>query len=56
MSCPIYSPALRGKLPSPEREGQTIKLSVHLSTEPGQLQTKREGNGLLRSIPLLVRP
>ena len=35
----LYSPAARGKLPSPEWEGQTKNLSVHPSTEPGQLQS-----------------
>ena len=34
----LYSPATRGKLPSPERGGQTKNLSVHPSTETGQLQ------------------
>ena len=30
---------MRGKLPSPDGRGQTLNLSVHPSTEPGQLQT-----------------
>ena len=34
----LYSPAARGKLSSPQRGGQTINLSVHPSTETGQLQ------------------
>ena len=35
----LYSPAARGKLSSPQRGGQTINLSVHPSTETGQLHT-----------------
>ena len=34
----LYSPAARGKLSSPQRGGHTINLSVHPSTETGQLQ------------------
>ena len=34
----LDSPATRGKLPSPERGGQTKNLSVHPSTKTGQLQ------------------
>ena len=33
----LDSPATRGKLPSPERGGQTKNLSVHPSTKTGQL-------------------
>ena len=35
----LDSPATRGKLPSPERGGQTKNLSVHPSTKTGQLHT-----------------
>ena len=35
----LYSPAARGKLSSPQRGGHTINLSVHPSTETGQLQS-----------------
>ena len=38
----LYSPATWGKLPSPERGGQTKNLSVHPSTETGQLHMYRE--------------
>ena len=38
----LDSPATRGKLPSPERGGQTKNLSVHPSTKTGQLQTRPE--------------
>ena len=37
----LDSPATRGKLPSPERGGQTKNLSVHPSTKTGQLQFLR---------------
>jgi hypothetical protein len=37
----LYSPAARGKLPTPEPRGTDRKLSVHLSTEPGQLHRVR---------------
>ncbi len=40
----LYSPAARGKLSSPQRGGQTINLSVHPSTETGQLQSFVEEN------------
>ena len=44
----LYSPAAGGKLPSPEWEGQTKNLSVHPSTEPGQLHYRKlkPGSGL----------
>ena len=35
----LYSPAARGKLPSPSGEGCSENLSVHPSTKAGQLQT-----------------
>ena len=39
----LYSPAARGKLSSPQRGGHTINLSVHPSTETGQLHSPRSG-------------
>ena len=38
----LYSPAARGKLSSPQRGGHTINLSVHPSTETGQLHKRVE--------------
>ena len=38
----LYSPAARGKLSSPQRGGHTINLSVHPSTETGQLHNVRD--------------
>ena len=35
----LYSPAARGKLPSPSGEGCSENLSVHPSTKAGQLQS-----------------
>ncbi len=39
----LYSPAARGKLPSSEWRGQTKNLSVHPSTETGQLHLAAGG-------------
>ena len=38
----LDSPATRGKLPSPERGGQTKNLSVHPSTKRGQLHVRHQ--------------
>ena len=45
----LYSPAARGKLSSPQRGGQTINLSVHPSTETGQLHLTGEERMILPS-------
>ncbi len=43
----LYSPAARGKLSSPQRGGQTINLSVHPSTETGQLQREHRVTNII---------
>ena len=50
---PFSSPAARGKLSSPQRGGHTINLSVHPSTETGQLQSR---NGISEREPSREQP
>ena len=47
MIAALYSPAARGKLPSPSGGGLNQNLGVHPSTEPGHLQRMR-GQGMER--------